>query len=64
MVLGPTQPSVSKIKNLYIRDILCKIEKGNIDLAGIKLKLKEAIETLHLIKEYKSVFIKIDVDPQ
>ncbi len=64
IVLGPTQPPVSKIKNLYIRDILCKIEKGNIDLAGIKFKLKEAIETLHLIKEYKAVFIKIDVDPQ
>jgi len=64
IILGPTQPPISKIRNLYIRDILCKIEKGNIDLAMIKSKIKEAIDTLHLIPDYKAVYVKIDVDPQ
>jgi len=64
IILGPTQPPISKIRNLYIRDILCKIEKGNIDLAMIKSKIKEAIDTLHLIPDYKTVYVKIDVDPQ
>lgn len=61
-MLGPEFPSVSRIKNLFLKNILIKIGKG---LTGQELK-REALYQIELFKQlqdYKSFRIHIDVDP-
>ncbi|MFD1316340.1 replication restart helicase PriA [Namhaeicola litoreus] len=61
-VLGPASPSISKIRNLYIKNVLIKIEK--------RTALKESKELIQKIKlsfesiaEFRSIRFNIDVDP-
>ncbi len=61
-VLGPEYPIVSKIKNLYIKTILIKLER-NVSLSEMKKELQKRIETFKKINEFKSIRILIDVDP-
>ena len=61
-VLGPEYPVVSRVKNLYIKQMIIKINK---DLYSNKVKdfIKDTIEKFKHNNEYKSVKIQIDVDP-
>ncbi len=62
-VLGPEYPIVSRIKNLYIKNILLKIERD----VSLKNAKKELITILDQFKKptlSKGVYIIIDVDPQ
>ena len=61
-MLGPEYPNVSRIKNLFLKNILLKISKSS---KGQELK-KEAMHLIELFKQlqdYKSVRVHIDVDP-
>jgi primosomal protein N' (replication factor Y) len=61
-VLGPEYPLVSKIKNLYIKNILIKLEKSE----NLKEQKHEILETINRFKgeaSYKAVRVIIDVDP-
>jgi primosomal protein N' (replication factor Y) len=61
-VLGPEYPVVSRVKNLYIKQMIIKINK---DLYSNKVKdfIKDTIENFKHNNEFKSVKIQIDVDP-
>ena len=61
-VLGPEYPVVSRVKNLYIKQMIIKINK---DLYSNKVKdfIKDTIEKFKHNNEFKSVRIQIDVDP-
>ena len=61
-VLGPEYPIVSRVKNLYIKQMIIKINK---DLYSNKVKdfIKGTIENFKHNNEFKSVKIQIDVDP-
>lgn len=61
-VLGPEYPVVSRVKNLYIKQMIIKINK---DLYSNKVKdfIKDTIEKFKHNNEFKSVKIQIDVDP-
>jgi len=61
-VLGPEYPTVSRIRNQYLKNILIKFEKG-IPLPKAKDEIKKAIAKLNAQPEYKSVRVIIDVDP-
>ncbi len=61
-ILGPEYPNVSRVKNMYIKNIILKVSKG---LKGQEMK-KEAVHQIDLFKQlqdYKSVRVVIDVDP-
>ncbi len=61
-MLGPEYPTVSRIKNLFLKNILLKIGRGT---QGQELK-KEAMHQIELFKQlqdYKSFRVHIDVDP-
>jgi primosomal protein N' (replication factor Y) (superfamily II helicase) len=62
MVLGPEYPMVSRIKGLYLKDILLKIEKGN---QGGKTKqlLKQILDEFSKTPDYKAIQVQVDVDP-
>lgn len=62
-VLGPAEPHVSKIKGLYVREILVKIERDSNQVLRIKNELTVRIQKMKSGSTYRGVRIQIDVDP-
>jgi primosomal protein N' (replication factor Y) len=62
-VLGPEPPMIFRVQNLFIEDILIKLER-KIDLPKAKTFITEEINRIKEYKPYGSLFISIDVDPQ
>lgn len=62
-VLGPEYPAVKRVKNRYNKDIIMKIDP-TMNLAGVKKKLRELNHSFFSTKEFRSVRLVIDVDPQ
>jgi primosomal protein N' (replication factor Y) (superfamily II helicase) len=61
-VLGPVTPPVGRIRNLYIRHILLKLEKG-LPNHDVKQKLQRVTDRFLSIPENRSLKIQMDVDP-
>lgn len=62
MMLGPEYPMVSRVRNLYIKNIILKLDKS----AGgrqLKFEAMRNTELLRSMAEYKSVRVVMDVDP-
>jgi len=62
-VLGPEYPPVSRIKNLYIKQILLKIPRNQSPLAS-KEVLMQLIKQFSAQQSFKAIQIGLDVDPQ
>lgn len=60
-VLGPEAPSVSRVRNQYIKNILLKVPK-NQNINKVKEFLGKTIKTIESIKNYNGVRIIINVD--
>ncbi len=60
-VLGPEEPIVSRVRNLYIRNIIVKIP-ANQQLSPIKDYIKKCLQSFETISEYKSIQVSINVD--
>ena len=63
IVLGPTIPFISKVNNYYIREILIKSGKQSKDLTPMKRALREILDKMKTIQEFKGVDVSMDVDP-
>ncbi|MFW0717942.1 replication restart helicase PriA [Pedobacter sp. N23S346] len=61
-VLGPEQPLVSRVRNLYIKQIIIKADKHTA-IQKVKDALRETLTQFNATKEFKGVFMQIDVDP-
>jgi len=61
-VLGPTVPYVSRIRNLYHRNILLKLEK-TLSVVEVKQKLQQSLEIFRKSPDNRQLIIQIDVDP-
>jgi primosomal protein N' (replication factor Y) (superfamily II helicase) len=61
-VLGPEYPVVSRIRNLYIQEILIKL-KRDASLAPSKEKIKVMIADFLKTTEIKQLKVVVDVDP-
>jgi primosomal protein N' (replication factor Y) len=61
-ILGPEFPPISKIQNLFLKNILMKIDKSQ-NLLASKLFLKQCIEHLQSQEQFKSVEVVITIDP-
>lgn len=61
-LLGPEEPSIGRIRNLFIQNVLIKIPE-NAPPQKIKKLIEKAIESLHTVQAFRSVRIEIDVDP-
>ena len=61
-VYGPNIPMVSRIQNLFIKQITLKIEL-EVSVEQAKLLLHNQINELLTLKPYKSVRVSLDVDP-
>lgn len=61
-VLGPEYPTVSRIRNQFIKNLMVKLER-DARLGESKEKLREIVELFHAEPEYKRVRVILDVDP-
>lgn len=61
-VLGPEFPSVSRIRNYYLMNILVKFDR-NASPVKIKQYINECTTVIKQNKRLKSCFVKVDVDP-
>lgn len=61
-VLGPDKPAVARIKLLYIRKIILKLEL-NLSISQTRQCIKDATAALLKDQRYKSVMVYYDVDP-
>ncbi|MCZ4245747.1 replication restart helicase PriA [Pedobacter punctiformis] len=61
-VLGPEQPLVSRVRNLYIKQIIIKADKHTA-IQKVKNALRETLTEFNATKDFKSVITQIDVDP-
>ena len=62
-VLGPTAPVISRIKSMYLQDILIKVRKDTGALKPDKAFILDAIESLQKHAELRQVQVHINVDP-
>lgn len=62
-VLGPESPLIDRIRNQYLKDIIIKLEKENINLKAIKEMIRREMQEVCTQKEFKQVSIVADVDP-
>src|SRR5690606_9163084 len=61
-LLGPEEPSIARIRNQFIRNVLIKIPPEK-SAKSIKKLIQNKIEVLHTVSAFRSVKIQIDVDP-
>ena len=60
--LGPAYPVVSRVKNLYIKQMMIKISK-DLNSGMVKDFIRNTIEDFKRNNDFKSVKIQVDVDP-
>jgi len=61
-VLGPEQPLISRVRNLYIKQIIIKADKHTA-INKVKRVLRATLTEFNAMKDFKSVLIQLDVDP-
>jgi primosomal protein N' (replication factor Y) len=61
-VMGPDYPVVNRIQNLFLKNIMLKIEKDAPD-KKIKERVQHSIDAFYSVPLYKSIRIVVDVDP-
>lgn len=61
-LIGPAEPVVSKVRNLYLMELLLKLPKDHKLISACKADLLEQVAVLHQDKRFVSVVIVHDVD--
>lgn len=61
-VLGPEQPLVERIRNLFLFDILIKIERDKVNVKAVKTYIRDRINDILTDKGLRQVSIVVDVD--
>ncbi|MEP1032125.1 primosomal protein N' [Ekhidna sp.] len=62
-MIGPVEPLIGKIRNMYLHEITLKIEKQGINLPAIKEYLRSVEQMMKQMPAFKSVGVVFDVDP-
>ncbi len=62
-ILGPEEPGINRIRNLFLTDILIKLERGSLDLAKAKAFILEEVNKIKTHKIHRKSMYTIDVDP-
>ena len=62
-VLGPDKPAVARVKTLYIRKIVLKLETS-LGITAIRSRIRQSVSALLQDPRYKSLLIYYDVDPE
>ncbi|MES2689315.1 MAG: primosomal protein N' [Bacteroidota bacterium] len=62
-VIGPESPYVSRVRNLYIKEILVKTERNSPHLSGMKSFIYGCMQAVQTDKTFGKLTIFADVDP-
>lgn len=62
-LIGPVEPLIGKIRNMYLHEITLKIEKQGINLPAVKEYLRSVDLMIKQLPAFKSVGVVFDVDP-
>lgn len=62
-VLGPEEPGINRIRNLFLTDILIKLERGSLDLVKAKQFILEEVNKIKTHKTHRKSMYTVDVDP-
>ena len=62
-VLGPEEPGINRIRNLFITDIVIKLDRGAIDIAKVKEFIQLTINEIRTHTTHKKCLYIVDVDP-
>jgi primosomal protein N' (replication factor Y) len=61
-VLGPEKGMVERVRNKFLFDILLKLEKDKLNIKAAKVFLQEQIDAVMTQREFRGVFVVVDVD--
>lgn len=62
-VLGPEPPVIDRIRNQFINHIIIKLERKKINLPQAKDFIKQSIDSVKIMKDFRGTTFVIDVDP-
>ncbi|WP_462249106.1 replication restart helicase PriA [Ekhidna sp.] len=62
-MIGPVEPIIGKIRNMFLHEITLKIEKQGINLPAVKEYLRSVEQMMKQMPAFKSVGVVFDVDP-
>jgi primosomal protein N' (replication factor Y) len=62
-VLGPESPLVDRIRGQFLKDIVIKLERDNVNLKAVKELLRDQMQTVGLLKPNRQATLVADVDP-
>ncbi|MEN8247314.1 MAG: primosomal protein N' [Bacteroidota bacterium] len=62
MVLGPVIPSISRVRDKYLREIYLKIGR-QMSISKVRQTIRACAREILIQKSYKTITIVIDVDP-
>lgn len=62
-ILGPSIPSISRIRNYYHFEIMIKLERNGINLKQAKDVIQDQVDSVRSNKTYSGLRIAINVDP-
>ncbi|MDI3320503.1 replication restart helicase PriA [Pinibacter soli] len=62
-IIGPAQPIINKIRNLYLMEMMLKLPKDTQLINACKHMIQQQTAILHNDSRFKSVVITPDVDP-
>lgn len=60
-ILGPEEPTINRIKNLYLRNVMIKVP-ANASLLDTKKHIQRSLQSFENISQFKSVRVVINVD--
>ncbi|MEO9484951.1 MAG: primosomal protein N' [Ekhidna sp.] len=62
-MIGPVEPLIGKIRNMYLHEITLKIEKQGINLLAVKEYLRSVEQMMKQMPAFKGVGVVFDIDP-
>lgn len=62
-ILGPQEPVIGKIRNLYLMELFLKLEREKINQRKARQEIKEQVRAMLSDRSWGKLFITIDVDP-
>lgn len=62
-VFGPAEPSIARVKNYYLQEILLKVNRDSSILQQLKIDLKHQIALLVANKNMSQLQVVLDIDP-
>ncbi len=60
---GPVDPVINRLRNLYLKEIIVRLEPSGLSLSGVKDLLWALRDDINQQKAFKGVSVVFDVDP-